>query len=287
MSTPNSSPVSSQIQPAASAANALVLDPCTLGRPFHLLENFKLTLQRQIDRHLHDSFNQRHNTAFSVTDVAVIAFAPTPGEEAWHSYVACGGSISVRVERRMLLTLLACHYGDRQNAGDEELGPETATEQRYGVSTGLALLQELVSCIQPDAQQEVLFENRSQTPPSAGARVLRVTIYEPTIGLSGLLEFAIDTIWLNRLFTYATPRRNLNAPGHDTPLNTRIPVTLTAQLLTKEMMLDDVLYLAPGDIIPVRLPETAHVLVEGSRIYKAAIAEQGGMLWLTSFEDME
>ncbi|WP_174769862.1 FliM/FliN family flagellar motor switch protein [Paraburkholderia hayleyella] len=287
MSPPNSSPAPAKIYSAASAASALVLDPCTLGRPFHLLEDFKLTLQRQIDRHLHNRFNQRHNTAFTVTEVAVIAFAPTPGEATWHSYVACGGNIAVRLDRRMLLALLACHYGDHRNAASEELGPETATEQRYGLGTGLALLGELVNCIQPDNNEDVRFENLSQTPPSAGARVLRVNIMEPTLGLSGLLEFAIDTIWLNRLFTYATPRRNLNAPGHDTPLNTRIPVTLIAQLLTKEMMLDDILYLVPGDIIPVRVPETADVLVEGSRLYKAAIAEQGGMLWLTSFEDVE
>ena len=70
------------------------------------------------------------------------------------------------------------------------------------------------------------------------------------------------------------------------PLPNRLPLTLQARLLEQELPLGTLLDLHVGDVLPVRLG-LADVLVDDSRLFKAAVAEHQGKLCLTSFEDAE
>ncbi|MGC1548517.1 MAG: FliM/FliN family flagellar motor C-terminal domain-containing protein [Rhodanobacter sp.] len=266
-----------------------MLDPCTLGRPFHLLEDFNQRLGKQIERHLHSRFNVRHGATFAVTRVAITSFVASQGEGTWRGYRAPAGKLAIRLDRRLILAMLGYHYGDKSNmVRVDDTITETDSEQRFGIATGLSLLDLLVTSIAPSEPSQT-FTPEALHSPTSSKRVIRVTVEERALKLSGHLEFALDAAWVSLLFASVATGRAIAMPGTNAraPLETRLPITLSARMLTKEVLLDDVLALVPGDIIPVRLPETADVLIGESRLYRAVIAEHGGTLCLTSFEDIE
>jgi flagellar motor switch protein FliM len=270
-----------------AARRQIVLDPCTLGRPFHLLEDFNQRLARQFARHLGGRFNLRHGAAFAVSQVAIGSYVAGQGDAAWRTYVTSAGTLSVRLDRRLLLAMLGYHYGDKGAMTIDEHAPETETEQRFGAATGLALLDVLRTCVVPPVEGG--FTPEPMRTPGMSDRVIRVEIKENKLGLAGLLEMAVDDAWLGLIFASAVSRRIASTPAakSEIPLTARLPVTLTARMLTKEVLLDDVMRLSPGDVLPVRMPDTADVLVGDTRLFQATIAEHGGTLCLTSFENVE
>lgn len=271
----------------AAAPQPVALDPCTLGRPFHLLEEFHQRLGRQLARHLGVRFNHRQGANFSVGAVSIGSRTSGQGELPWRSYGAGEGVLSVRLERRLLLAMLGYHYGDRDGMRIDESAPETETEQRFGAATGLALLDVLRHCIDPAGTGE--FTPRPLHVPGMGDRVIRVQIREPKLELDGRLEFAVDESWLDTMFATVAPRRAAapSAAKSDVPLGRRLPITLTARILSKQCLLDELLGLSAGDVLPVRMPDTADVLAGDTLLYRAAVVEHGGTLCLTSFEHIE
>jgi flagellar motor switch protein FliM len=272
---------------STSARKQILLDPCTLGRPFHLLEDFNQRLGRQLARHLGGRFNLRHGAEFAVSQVAIGSYMAGQGDASWRTYVTPAGTLSVRLDRRLLLAMLGYHYGDKGAMKVDEQAPETETEQRFGAATGLALLDVLRTCVVPPVDGG--FTPEPMRTPGMSDRVIRIEITENKLGVAGLLEIAVDDSWLSLIFANAVSRRAAAtlAAKSEIPLTARLPITLTARMLTKEVLLDDVMRLSPGDVLPVRMPDTAEVLVGDTRLFQATIAEHGGTLCLTSFENIE
>ncbi|CAJ0819353.1 MULTISPECIES: FliM/FliN family flagellar motor switch protein [Ralstonia] len=277
-------PTSSRnVQPAAQ----IVLDPCTLGRPYHLLDDVLHEVQRCIDHYFHERFNLRRGTKFTATHIAIGAFRPRDAA-GWHAYTSDNGAIAVRATRHLMLALLACHYDTPFDAAaSADPGPESGTERRFAAQMHGALLTAFATAITGDRADA--FSPTTDGSPSVGARVVRITIQEPARNLSGDLEFALDDAWLIRLFARLDAQRpHATTPVADgTPAGVRIPMQLTVRMLTKDMPLDDLLKLRSGDVLPVRLPETAEVLVGDVRLYRAALAEQQGAVCITAFEPVE
>lgn len=271
----------------AQAASPIVLDPCTLGRPYHLLDDVLHDVQRSIDHYFHERFNVRRATKFSATHIGISTFRPRD-VAGWQTYTTGQGQIAVRTTRRLMLALLACHYDTPLDAAaSAELGPESNTERRFAAQIHTALLAAFANAI--TSEPAGTFSLATDTTPGVGARVLRITIQEPARNLSGDLEFALDDAWLARLFARLDGQRpRATAALNDgTPAGTRIPMQLTVRMLTKDLPLDDLLKLQRGDVLPVRLPDTADVLVDDVRLYRAALAEQHGAVCITAFELVE
>ncbi|WP_175885475.1 FliM/FliN family flagellar motor C-terminal domain-containing protein [Burkholderia sp. BCC0044] len=268
-------------------ASPVVLDPCMLGRPYHLLGDVLQDIRRRIDHTFHERFNLRRGTQFVSTRIAISAIMPRDAA-GWRTYVSSHGQIAVRCDRTLLLALLACHYDTPlDEATLAAPGPETGTERRFAAQHHTALLAAFAAVAIGDQVEP--FSPSADTPPGPGARVLRVTIEDRPRQLAGDIEFALDDTWLDHLFARLDaqcPRPAPPAPD-GAPPGVSIPVTLSVRMLSRDMLLDDLLRIAPGDVLPVRLPDTADVLVNDVRLYRAAVAEQRGALWITSFALVE
>ncbi len=279
---------------AARAESALVLDPCTLGRPYHLLDEVLQDIKRRIDHTFHERFNLRRGANFVTSHITIAAMLPRDAG-GWRTYACSQGQVAVRCDRKLLLALLACHYDTPlDEATLAAPGPETGTERRFAAQQHINLLSAFAGAVlgangaNGDAAAET-FSPSADTMPGSGSRVLRLTIEDRSRNLAGDVEFALDDTWLAHLFARLDaqrPRQTASA-SDGTPANVRIPVTLSVRMLTKDMRLDDLLRMGPGDVLPVRLPDTADVLVNDVRLYRAALAEQQGALWITSFELVE
>ena len=103
--------------------------------------------------------------------------------------------------------------------------------------------------------------------------------------LSLILDGAYLQPLLRRLSGQHRTARAASAVGAP-PLDRRLTLTLQARLLERELDLGTVLDLVPGALIPIRLAD-ATVMVQGSALMSAAVAEHQGKLCLTSFQDLE
>lgn len=271
---------------SSRTASPVVLDPCTLGRPYHLLEDVLQDIKRRIDHSLHERFNLRRGTRFVVTGLSVAAMR-SRNAAVWRTYACNHGQISVRCDRALLLALLACHYDtslDEAVPNAPAPAPETGAERRFAAQQHTALLTAFASAMLGDQAEPFL--PSGDVLPGPGVRVLRMTISDPLRNVGGDVEFALDDRWVDHLFARLDAQHVRPAPD-SAPANVCIPVTMSVHVLSKDMRLDELLRMRPGDVLPVRLPDTVDVLVDNVRLYRAALAEHQGALWITSFEPVE
>jgi flagellar motor switch protein FliM len=284
-----------------SAPPAARLDPCLLGRPTHLLPRFGELLRDDLARALQQGPNRRWGASFGVGGVSF----GRPGEAdlsaRWHAFDAPAGTIGVALDRRVLLAALGYRYGTPaplpQDGQPEVHVRETATEERLAATLGQSWVGTLAARIdaglrraERDKGGDAGWRVRPGATPVEDAWIIRIGIEEPALAVSGTLAFALDEAWTARLMRSLAPARAGRAgrprATPDTALAERLRITLVGQLVRKEMQLGEVLDLYPGAIVPISLG-AADVVVGGSRLFTAAVAECKGKLCLTSFEDLE
>jgi flagellar motor switch protein FliM len=284
------------------SAPAARLDPCLLGRPTHLLPRFGTLLGDDLSRVLQQGLNRRWGASFRVGGVSFGRAGATDDGARWLAFESPTGAIGFTLDRRLLLAALAYRYGTPAQAvqgGDRPDANvrETATEERLAATLGQTWVATLAARIEAglrrlerDAAGDSAWRSRTAAAPVEGAWTIRVEIEEPSLALAGALTFALDDPWTARLMRALAPARGARAmrPGAapESPLPDRLRITLAGQLVRKEMQLGEVLDLYPGAIVPISLG-AADVMVGGSRLFTAAVAERKGKLCLTSFEDLE
>ena len=277
-----------RLQPGPATARVAPLDPCTLGRPFHLLDGFLQRLALHLEQVLQHRFNRRCGARFRVGAASIAA--SMPGAEAagqWRAYRNDVGALSMRADRPLLLAMLGYHYGDAPGeAATQADAPETETEHRFTGSLYPQLLDGLSVC---SGGKSGGFVAEAAAALRPGQRLVRIELHEDGLGIAGHLELALDEAWLAHLFHHVAPARPplAVAPDAGQPLQRRLPVTLHACIASRDIAFEDLLRLRPGDVLPIRPVATADVLVEDVLLFRASVAEQGGMLCLTSFVPVE
>lgn len=275
-----------------------VLDPCTLGRPIHLLNGFTAALVADLSEFFRREFNRRYGATFELGAVSFSRAAPLdPATPRWLTYANEVGCIGFALERKLLLGVVGYRYGETPGsapADDDEPMRETATEERLAANLGLRLVCLLGARIEagghamgaePQASKDFI---RATAGVTAGAWTIRADLRERALGIEGRLWFTLDAAWMARLLRRLAPPRSKPAEAVQRvlPLGVRLQLMLTGHLLQKELPLGELMDLRVGDVIPVNLG-AADVLVDESRLFTAAVAEHKGKLCLTAFQYLE
>jgi flagellar motor switch protein FliM len=275
-----------------------VLDPRLLGRPVHLLPQFAVRLQDDLEA-LMEGPARRYWAGWRVEAVE-FGRAPQANELRWMAATGTLGTVSVALERCLLLTLLERRYGGR-GAGATQQDPAkdrkservTATEDRLNVVMTQQMIDLLYGRIavsmamdvapQPVPANAVL----AATMPGATHWAVRVQVRDAQDGV-GQFWIAPDQDLMAAILGSLRPEqpRPRAARGPSEPLATRLQVKLDGRLVSKEITLGALFDLKVGDVIPVSMGR-ADVLLDEARLFTAAVAESKGKLCLTSFEDAE
>lgn len=268
-----------------------VLDPCTLGRPVHLLGAFTALLQADLAAYLRTEFNRRYRAAFEVTGLTFERRPLTPLPARWLGYTTTTGCVGFGLDRTLLLALLAYRYGQPGGADLHAPVRETATEERLAGTLGQRLLRLLAGRIDAGLQPAAGAADETFKPlPNAatGPWTVQVDVHESQLDLRARLWFCLDDAWMARLLRRLAPvrERTSEAGTPSGPLAARLQLTLAGRLLQKELPLGELMQLRSGDVIPISLGPT-DVLVDDSRLFTATVAEHKGKLCLTSFEPVE
>ncbi|HEX8785182.1 MAG TPA: FliM/FliN family flagellar motor switch protein [Telluria sp.] len=272
-----------------------VLDPRLLGRPVHLLPQFAVLLEDDIDALMQGSA-RRYWAGWRV-EGAEFGRAPQQDKLRWMAVTGPQGRIAVAFERGLLLALLERRYSGRSATGSAQRNPEservTATEDRLLV----VLTQQLIDLLHARVAASVATE-AAPHPVAAGAAsasampgasnwALCVRVRDAN-GNAGQFWIAPDQALMATILSTLRPAapRPRAPQGPSEPLASKLQVKLDGRLVSKETTLGALFELKVGDVIPVSVGR-AEVLLDEARLFTAAVAEHKGKLCLTSFEDAE
>jgi flagellar motor switch protein FliM len=301
--------------PALSPRPA-ALDTRSLGRPVHLLPRVAVRLRETLHRQLCLPWNRRYHAHYDLREVTLQPLDRAareaealldPDAGRWLHAMGPSGLVACRIDRMLVNGLMARRLGLAGGTADPAPGdlsttPITATEERLLQALarqGCQLtLQGLAQLAQqgPDSDDGTA---ASELPalqvgslPTNSTDAWEITLVvrdadaQPERDMS--LRVVLDGAYLSPLLRQLASlhRGPSRAAVAVQPLARRLTLKLQARLLEQEMELGSVLDLAPGSLIPIHLAD-ATVLVEGSALMRAAVAEHHGKLCLTSFEDLE
>jgi flagellar motor switch protein FliM len=274
-----------------------VLDPRLLGRPVHLLPQFALRLQDDLE----DLMQGRARRYWGGWHLEAVDFgrAPQLDELRWMAATGALGTVAVAFERCLLLTLLERRYGGRgagatqQDAKDRKSERITATEERLSVVMTQQMIDLLYGRIAVSLAMEVAplavpaNAVAATTVPGTSSWAVRVQVRDAKDN-AGQFWIAPDQELMAAILGSLRPDqpRPRAARGPSEPLATKLQVKLEGRLVSKEITLGALFDLKVGDVIPVSMGR-ADVLLDEARLFTAAVAESKGKLCLTSFEDAE
>jgi flagellar motor switch protein FliM len=307
---------SAETVPAAPAAcDYQVLNPRTVGRPVHLATKFAGQIRADlVDRFL-APLNTRYHANFSISNVTLVhSTTRVEPQKRWLAYPTDQGHIWIALSRPLLLCILRYRYGsypDKASADkvmappadapappkDSILEPESATEDRLSAMLGAQLLAIVTRRIltpadgaaAPAAKKSPSVAEICTSVPIDETWTLRVQIDESARALSGTCWVVLDESWMARILTGPAVAGESAAPrkgGTMLPLAGRLQLTLVARLLEKDVPLGTVMDWSVGDVMPITLGPT-DVLIGGSRLFTASVAETGAKICLTAFKDVE
>jgi flagellar motor switch protein FliM len=271
-----------------------VLDPCLLGRPVHLLPQFAVRLQDDIDAAMQGPA-RRYWGGWRLDSIE-FGRVPQDGSLRWMAAAGAMGTVSVAFERGLLLTLLERRYGGRSaGATPRDPGSErvTATEERLIV----VLTQQMVDLLYARVAASVAMDVApapvsagavsTSTMPGKSAWTVCASVRDAN-GATGRFWIAPDQALMGAILGSLRPEhaRSHAVRGPAEPLSSKLQVKLDGRLVSKEITLGALFDLKIGDVIPVSVGR-AEVLLDEARLFTAAVAEHKGKLCLTSFEDAE
>lgn len=277
-----------------------VLDPCTLGRPVHLLGAFARRFGADLGSALRTGLNQRYGTRFEVTQAFMRRQPQVEPGRRWAVAGLPEGRLALSLDRRLVLQVLDCRYGapEASTRDASQPPPVTSTEERLAQKLALnwlaLLAQRLRDGLAPaqmDPAQAALPQPQwlGEAIEPVGAWTLKLCIEDAGApGSSFVLLLTLDDAWMRLLLESLKSRRPLVPDAAESgagPLSKRLQLQLQARLLSSRLTLGEVFDLHPGAIIPVSLQGT-DVLVKGVRLFTATVAEHKGKLWLTAFNDI-
>lgn len=279
-----------------------VLDPTLLGQPVHLLPTFAAQLRDDLAQALRLPANRRNWGPFHVDAAAFVrAGAAVPGER-WLSCAAAGGVLGFRLERSLLLAVLNHRYGQNTTVAAAAEGQDdapaakaaeprvTATEERLALALGQQLAAALASRIGQNlgsAEPGTAVGTGPGRAPAPGSWLMEVSLTDAAGNAAGRFWFALDKHLMTAVLRGLLPARHTPAtPPSALPLASRLQVSLSGRLMSREILLGSLFDLRVGDIIPVSLNRT-DVLLDHSRLFTAAVTEHKGKLCLTAFEDAD
>ncbi len=280
-----------------------VLNPCTIGRPVHLIDKFTARLRADLEERFCLPLNRRYCAGFEIADVSLVHSSAQPeAAPRWRHYRTATGRVDVAVDRDLLLGILHFRYGTPGSPTDSPAAsaPVSAGEERLAAALSEQLIAIVTGRIEgptPAATPESVgkeshsgFAQVGGDAPIEDAWSLQVEIAERTRRFHGPVLLALDGACVTRLLHGLGRGRQRGPAAKDAPalqpLAARLQLRLVARLLQEQMPLGILLEANIGDVIPIRLGPT-DVLIGDSRLFTACIAEHRGKLCLTSFEDVE
>ncbi len=259
------------------------LKPHKLGRHYHKIPQFIHEISNKYPRVISDYFLRNYRINLELMRVQVHEQRATDAECIYRSTL---GKVGFAMDRTLLAEVLECYYGGI-GLPNQEAPPVSISEQRMRSRLGIDVAQifaqsllagETFGDLKPweNAYEETLWEY-----------IAEFQYHSHITGKQSSLFIYLDTQLVDELTSrMASP---VPAPTGISPINQiiHLPVKLNCVVAAMQMPLSQVLALQVGDIVMMRMRERCDVEINQEKLFRGAMFEDDGALFLTSLESVK
>jgi len=259
------------------------LKPHKLGRHYHKIPQFIHEISNKYPRVIADYFLRNYRINLEQNRVLVHEQRDLEPECVYRSDL---GKVGFAMDRTLLAEVLECYYGGTGMPKPSEM-PVTTSEQRMRSRLGIDVAQifarallggETFGDLKPweNAYEECQWEYIAEFQYHS-----HITNKESSIFI--YLDAQLVDELTNRM-TNPAP-----APTGVRPINqsVHLPVKLDCVIASLQMPLSQVLALREGDLVVMRMRERCDVEINQEKLFRGALFEDDGALFLTSLESVK
>lgn len=259
-----------------------VLKPHKLGRYHHRVPQLIKETTHKNPRLIADYFLSNYRISLELADLNVEEVSELAPDCIYRCQL---GKLGFAIDRTLLGEALECYYGGTLNA-NQDTPPISSSEKRMrdrlGIDVADIFFRGLVSGesfgkfehYQND-YEETVWEYVAQYQYLSHLTGRRASLYL-------FLDAQLVDELTDRLAGPGTPR----AVGNPLDHVRHLPVRLDCIVAAMQMPLAQVLALGPGDILLMRPLDRYEVRINGQKLYRGAVFEEDGALFLTSLESV-
>lgn len=273
----------SKVHHGVPAESLTRLKPQKLGRHHHRIPQHIKETTHKYPRIISDYFLRGYRINLELNKVDVLEHPPRPAECIYRSTL---GKVGFTIDRALLAEALECYYGGTSLPSHEET-PITTSEQRMRERLGQDICQIFGRTLLSGSGLGELerFDNAYEETLWEYVAELRYSSHL-TGGESSLFLY-LDAELTDRLTSLLAGPPPPRLAGDPLDNIRHLPVRLDCVLAQARLPLSQVLGLQLGDILTLRLKERADVRVNQQPLFRGAIFEDDGTLFLTSIESVK
>ncbi|MDZ4261969.1 MAG: FliM/FliN family flagellar motor C-terminal domain-containing protein [Pseudomonadota bacterium] len=275
--------ISAKVHHKVAADQLTRLKPHKLGRHYHKIPQFIHEISNKYPRVISDYFLRNYRINLELNRVQVHEERTADAECIYRSAL---GKVGFAIDRSLLTEVLECYYGGigLPNQGDT---PVSMSEQRMRSRLGIDVAQIFAQSLLAGETFGDLkpWENAYET--TQWEYIAEFQYHSHITGKQSSIFIYLDTQLVDELTTRMASPAPL--PTGISPINQiiHLPVKLNCVVAAMQMPLAQVLALQVGDIVMMRMRERCDVEINQEKLFRGAMFEDDGALFLTSLESVK
>lgn len=259
------------------------LKPQKLGRHYHKIPHYIRELSAKYPRIISDYFLRAYRINLELLRVDVHEHV---SREAECRYRSALGKVGFAMDRALLTEALECYYGGTC-LPNHEAPPVSTSEQRMRTRLGLDVAQLFARSILAGQTFGKLEPYENAYEEAAWEYVAELQFSSHVTGSQSSIFIYLDTQLVDEMTSRLTPPAPPAQSGSSLNQIRQLPVRLDCVVASLQMPLAQALALRPGDVLPMRLLEHCDVKINQQKLFRGAIFEDEGALFLTSLESVK
>jgi len=281
--TLNTMTISAKVLHKVAADQFTRLKPHKLGRHYHKIPQFIHEISNKYPRVISDYFLRNYRINLELRRVQVHEQRETDAECIYRSAL---GKVGFAMDRSLLAEVLECYYGGIGLPGQEN-PPVSISEQRMRSRLGIDVAQIFARALLAGETFGDLQPWETAYEETQWEYVAEFQYHSHITSKQSSIFIYLDTQLVDELTNrMASP---VPVPTGANPLNQiiHLPVRLNCVIASLPMPLSQVLALQVGDIVMMRMRERCDVEINQEKLFRGAMFEDDGALFLTSLESVK
>lgn len=259
------------------------LKPQKLGRHYHKIPMYIRELSSKHPRLISDYFLRNYRINLELVKITVHEQRASAAECIYRSPL---GKVGFAIDRALLTEALECYYGGTC-LPSQEAPPVSTSEQRMRSRLGIDIAQIFARSILAGATFGELNPYENAYEETVWEYIAEFQYSSHITGTQSSIFIYLDTQLVDELTSRMTNPSASKPLGNPVNQVRHLPVRLNCVVASAQMTLAQVLELRINDIIMVRLPDRCDVEINQQKLFRGAIYEDDGSLFLTSLESVK
>lgn len=274
----------SKVHHGVPAEGLTVLKPQKLGRHYHKIpRHIKETISKH-PRLIGEYFLNNYRLDLELSRIDIQEQRQQPPECIYYSSF---GKAGFSIDRALLTETLESYYGGTVSSS-QNTPPISASEQRMRNRLGADIANLLLRAMLSGENLGELISSANDYEEATWEYVAEFEYISQVTGSKSSIFIYLDTDLADELILRLTGPAPARPAATGNPIDNikHLPVRLDCVIAMTQMPLSQVLALEPNDVLMVRPLDRYEIRINQQKLFRGAIFEDDGALYLTSLESV-